>query len=114
MQTEKITENPGQWQTFKGKTVSGDTIDHQHLSNVYWFGLIIANIEHVWALDLLRERFNGQLLPYRPHVEFKMEIEHLYSKGLLHWEPFSSGDLVQRGKILWRGKEIGEVIQPLK
>lgn len=114
MKPTEVKDNPGIWKTFKGKSVTGDTIDHQHLSNVYWFGLILRNTEHLWALDILRERFNGQLLPYRPHVEFTLEIQELYERGFLRLEPFSSGDLVQRGKIVWNGKEAGEIIKPLK
>jgi len=66
MKSTEVKDNPGAWKTFKGKSVTGDTIDHQHLSNVYWFGLILCNTEHLWALDILRERFNGQLLPIVP------------------------------------------------
>ncbi len=114
MKLTEVKNKPGTWRTFQGKDVTPETIDHQHLSNVYWFGVIVCSTEHSWVLEILRERFNGQLLPYRPHVSFTAEIQHLYRHGHLIWENYKSGDLVQRGKIMWNDKEVGEVIQPLK
>lgn len=70
---------PSEWVTFKGKKVSSDTIDHQHLSNCYWYLLVIHAVptDHSMMIGIkekLAERFNGQLLPYRPHVDFEYKV----------------------------------------
>jgi hypothetical protein len=74
------------WQTFKGKTCTFETIDHQHMSNCYWFSRIVgglaSNHSHLQEIKhMLEERFNGQLLPYRPHVQFEYEIDYLKDHG---------------------------------
>lgn len=74
------------WITFKGKKVSFETIDHQHMSNCYWFGRIVGGLSsdqgHLHEIKhMLAERFNGQILPYRPHIEFESEIDYLKEHG---------------------------------
>lgn len=83
------------WTTFNGRKVSLHTIDHQHLSNVYYFNTLIGNMkkEDDFAKDIqhiLDENFNGQLLSYRPHRKFTYEIEALTELGYLQ----SNGDIV--------------------
>lgn len=93
------------WVTFKGKKVSIDTIDHQHLSNCYWFGKIVGNLSDEDLKDFIsesKERFNGQLLPYRPHVDFKFEINELKKQGALEVEG-------NRTVIYFKGSEVGEI-----
>lgn len=98
---------PTKWSTFNGKSVDLKTIDHQHLSNTYWHCKIIQNASDeslVHFVNVAKERFNGQLLPYRPHVDFKDEIDYLYSNHLIRW--------VNEKKriIVYKGEEIGEII----
>lgn len=99
------------WKTFRGKNVSFDTVDHQHLSNCYWFAKIIFGYEetnsHLIEIDeVLAERFNGQLLPYRPHVDFEMEINELNKKGFLRYDNNNPNRI-----IIHNGKyEIGEIL----
>lgn len=72
-----MTIFPNEWTTFQGRQVTFDTVDHQHLSNVYWYSLICLEtpIQHLKGImDKIEERFNGQLLPYRPHSKFRQEI----------------------------------------
>ena len=107
-----IKKKPSEWTTFRGKEATPDSIDHQHLSNVYWFGNIITGVRHEWVLDVLKERFNGHLLPYRPHIDFHEEIRMLESRKLIVWETTNSRDLVKVGKIFLEGKEIGEIRRP--
>lgn len=97
------------WKTFRGKEVSLDTVDHQHLSNCYWYQKVILNVEHKdlsFIIDMLEERFNGQLLPYRPHLQFKLEITFLEEGGYIKLE--SLGSMIR--KIWFRGSCIGEII----
>ena len=99
------------WKTFQGKTASFNTIDHQHLSNCYWFAKIIFGYEEtdlhlIEISNKLEERFNGQLLPYRPHVNFKMEIDELNKKGFLRYDNNNSNRI-----IIHNGNyEIGEIL----
>lgn len=101
----------GSWTTFKGKEVSFDTIDHQHLSNCYWFSKFTYNLDDtdmhlINITNKLAERFNGQLLPYRPHIDFRSEISMLKAKGYLHYCPNNPNRI-----IIHNGNhEIGEIL----
>lgn len=98
-----------EWTTFKGKTVSLKTIDHQHLSNCYWYLKILLRATKEQLQPLVEEskdRFNGQILPYRPHVEFKQEIEMLGAKGLIRRLKLGKYEIVYHGEI------IGEISIP--
>ena len=94
------------WTTFQGKKVTLDSIDHQHLSNVYWYGRIFFNIIPKNVLQKLAERFNGQVLEYRPHIDFHHELEHLERKGLLVWTKTA---VAKVGIITFEGVIIGSV-----
>ncbi len=73
------------WETFNGNIVTATTIDHQHASNILWYHKIVCGhlngLEHI--KEILETRFNGQLLPYKPHVKFQGEIEILRKKRML-------------------------------
>lgn len=98
------------WTTFMGKQVSFDTIDHQHLSNIYWYNRIVnnqTNDELDFIMDVLKERFNGQLKKYRPHIDFKQELYVLENNGNLIWNQNKTV-----GIISFNGIPIGEIIKP--
>jgi hypothetical protein len=48
--------------------------------------LIFRNTKEAWVQKELSERFNGQLLEYRPHADFEEEIESLRDRGMLTYE----------------------------
>lgn len=93
-----------EWTTFQGKIVSYNTIDHQHLSNTIWYWKILHDLDVSDAVKVLSDRFNGQLLPYRPHVDFEYEIDMLRDKGFLH-STFSP----RVTNIIYKGHVIGEI-----
>lgn len=97
-----------EFKTFEGKNVSYDTIDHQHLSNCYWYNKIVLNRNenNYDVLAVLERRFNGELLHYRPKFSFKYEIEFLYFSKIVF--PTSDPD---RDVIIVDGFEIGEIIK---
>jgi ADP-ribose pyrophosphatase YjhB (NUDIX family) len=100
--------------TFQGKLVTMRDIDHQHLSNLYYhqkytsplflgasYAKSARGVFHIKIIQtVLDHRFNGQLLPFRPHVRFQEEIKALERAGYLQSD----------GKIVVDGKEIGEII----
>lgn len=95
-----------EWTTFHGKKASFDTIDHQHLSNIFYFWKYALDIDPERCEEdfkliqfYLDDRFNGQLLSYRPHSKFTQELEMLRDKGYLK----------EDGKIIVNGTMIGEV-----
>ena len=101
------------WTSFQNKVVDTETIDHQHLSNAYWYCRVVLNhtsYKSVFSLSELKqifsERFNGQILPYRPHVDFKWEIEFLKKEGFLKWET------KWKGTITFENEVIGEIYLP--
>lgn len=92
------------WITFQGKEASTETADHQHLSNCIWFLHVFFHTRNEDIERAIRDRFNGQILPYRPHVDFEMEIEALRMGGHL-----SEFDVNGVAIITFDGKTIGEV-----
>ena len=93
--------------TFSGEKKDFNKIDHQHLSNIYWFNKIINERDETFLHLIImrfRNEFNGKILPYRPHPNFKEEIESLDMMGILLWQ----NDEKSWAKIQWEGKEVGE------
>lgn len=95
--------------TFHGKHIPLDAIDHQHLSNIIWYNTVVLDYPVESCRDFLNElknNFNGQLLPYRPHVDFYQEHNVLRTKGMLSKDPINHLRVIISGE----GKEIGEII----
>jgi hypothetical protein len=99
----KVKYLPDEWRTFDGRTVSFKTVDHQHLSNTYWFMKIYwESVDaQLWQiLEEIQNRFEGVVLPYRPRADFYGEIAFLKRKGMIG----------PHAKIFWNGEEIGEIL----
>ena len=85
------------WTTHNKKQIKLDEMDHQHLSNIYWYNKIVlgydpknkADNKSMERQDLIFEqingRFNGEILPYKPLLAFQFEIEMLEKNGWLRW-----------------------------
>ena len=85
------------WTTHNKKQIKLDEMDHQHLSNIYWYNKIVlgydpknkADNKPMERQDLIFEqingRFNGEILPYKPLLAFQFEIEMLEKNGWLRW-----------------------------
>jgi len=99
------------WTTFQGRPATLFSVDQQHLSNIYWYMLIVLGMpssELFQVQEQLDDRFNGQLLPYRPHPSFTYEIQFLREKGFLRVKEDSS--LHQDAyDIMYRGAVVGEI-----
>lgn len=109
-----IIEIPHYWTNFKGEICTPQELDQQHLSNIYWYHAILCNEYHTWVFVLLDKYYNGQLLPYQPHIRFTYEIEMLGRNGNLTWMPLHDGDLIRVGQINHNGAIVGGVAMPLK
>ena len=109
---EQIFVTPDRWKTWNGKLKLIGEIDHQHLSNIYWFHLIMWDKKYIWALEEIKSRFNGQLLPYKPHIDFKDEINWLESHGMITWNETTEFEFVRSGIIKYKGTNIGEIVIP--
>jgi hypothetical protein len=98
------------WITFQGKEVSTETADHQHLSNAIWFLEIFFGRQAdtqgmIKELEqAIKDRFNGQILPYRPHISHSNEIDVLRQRGYL--SDFNDEGIAT---IEYRQKIIGEI-----
>jgi len=93
------------WGTYDGRVVKMEDIEHQHLSNIYFYiNFIIpkqyTNEDRKDIMFWLRKRFNGELLMYSPVLEFKSEIQYLHK---LHYIK-SNGYIVVDGKIIGKLK----------
>ena len=101
------------WRTFNGILKSLEEIDHQHLSNIYWFSKLLNIINKNSTPEdfkkLIDERFEGKILEYKPKWEFKQEREYLDSRGFINWNTDKTfGEIVHNGQI------IGSVEHPSK
>lgn len=90
--------------TFENKVVDTDNIDHQHLSNIYWFGkLLVGGRNNKYVMARIETEFNGEILPYRPKSNFKEEIDALNRKGYLVWKEVDGikiADIIHDGQII--------------
>ena len=80
---DELHENT--WKTFDGKVLKYDELDHQHLSNIYWYNMICLNNKPLNIVNIINNRFYGEILPYKPMLKFKDEIAFLESRGYLVW-----------------------------
>lgn len=76
------------WITFDGRVVTLEEMEHQHMSNIYWFitKILPNKYSDYIRQDImlwLKKRFNGLILYYQPHPDFKKEINYLLRKGYL-------------------------------
>lgn len=90
--------------TFSGEVKDFDKLEHQHLSNIYWFNKILNLFEPQNIITKIEKEFNGEILPYRPHPDFKQEILSLEKKGYLVWR--TNEKLI--ADISYKGKIVGE------
>ena len=86
------------WITWDNRLVMLNTIDHQHLSNIYYY--INYTLPEYYPQSvkdeiqgILQKRFKGIILPYKPRPEFKEERIFLLNKGYL----LSNNDIVVDG-----------------
>ena len=85
------------WTTHNKKQIKLDEMDHQHLSNIYWYNILVlgydpnnrADNKSIERQSLIFEqidgRFNGEILSYKPLWSFKFEIQMLEKNGWVHW-----------------------------
>lgn len=92
--------------TFDGRLIKYSNLEHQHLSNIYWFNTVLHGHEHDYDEALLAEldkRFKGEMLSYKPLKRFPAETFLLKAKGFVVEED-------GREVIYFNGKEVGEII----
>jgi hypothetical protein len=92
--------------TYDGRRLDHDDMTHQHLSNCVWHFRIWSNavdsrLTHFF--ETLERRFNGELLPFRPPLRFRNEIEGLYKADLV--VPVDE----YKSNIVYKGVIIGEI-----
>jgi hypothetical protein len=87
--------------TFDGQVLKYDELDHQHLSNIYWYNMICLNNKPLNIVNIINNRFYGEILPYKPMLKFKDEIAFLESRGYLVWT--DKGDYLL-GEIFLKNK----------
>jgi hypothetical protein len=112
--TDTANDAPYSWKTFQGEIVTLDTVDQQHLSNCFWFLKVFWNIDSFKIRAKVTERFNGEILPYRPHPDFKGEKELLVHERLVgdpSWRVNEDGHLVRILPIIFKGEQIGEIAE---
>ncbi len=99
--------------TFDGRVIDAQSVDHQHLSNIYWFMKIIHSKKEgeLWdIIYILKNRFSGIILPYRPEFEFTDEISFLDKNDMIVWIRGFDGILNKElGNIVYKGRVIGQV-----
>lgn len=89
------------WRTFSGALIPASQLSHQHLSNIIHYYNIIIGRDHKFAIQELVTRFGGVMLPYRPTIDFRSEINALVELGYTDGKPNSP--------IIINGKTIGNI-----
>ena len=89
------------WRTFDNRIVTMADMEHQHMSNIYFFiNYIVPELygdnTRIELMEWLNLRFVGMILPYQPHPDFKSEIDYLKSKGYLR----SDNHIVVNNRII--------------
>lgn len=89
------------WVTFDNNKVNLEEIDHQHLSNIYYFINILFPVHYdestkLLVGNILHKRFNDHILPYRPNIRFRNEIQYLMGQGFLKFD----GTIVINGNCI--------------
>lgn len=84
----KFTPKIALWETWDGRVVKAENIDHQHLSNIYYYThytrkLHYSDLDRKQIQRLLDDNFDGEILSYRPQKKFKEEILRLEELGWL-------------------------------
>jgi hypothetical protein len=103
-----LTRRKMQWTTFQGVRKDTRLVDHQHLSNCVYFGILVmgATKDYVQPyIDEIEKRFENKILPYRPHPLYNWEISQLINRG---WIYINDGGNVL---IINQKKVIGEVLK---
>lgn len=94
--------------TFNGKIKNIFEIDHQHLSNIYWYSRILNKSSLPLVIsNRIEGEFNNKILQYRPNPLFKTEIDRLDKMGLLDWnEEHTIANIHFEGQIIGQAKYI--------
>ena len=86
---------------FDDRLMAYSQLSHQDLSNIIWFDRIFRGTsDSNLAWIELENRFNKELLPYKPSREFKEEINALTSLGAI----------MKDNTIHYDGEIVGEVV----
>lgn len=93
-----------EYTNYKGEKKDLSELDHQHLSNIYWYNKVIFDKNDIYlsiVLDQIRDRFDSKLLPYTPQWQFWQEIEYLDKIGAFVWnESRTEADIVYKFKVI--------------
>jgi hypothetical protein len=99
------------YKSFDGSKRKLEEMDQQHLSNIFWYNTICNGFypdQMKFVTDLIPE-----LLPYRPHPDFKPEIDYLDLMGHLIWNNDGTwADIVLKKDLTFKDKTFasGEVV----
>lgn len=91
--------------SFNGKKTNLDEMEHQHLSNIYWFNRILNNVQPhrlSFVTNIIDSKFAGEILPYKPHPDFSGEVDRLDQLGLFKWDADRT-----EAEIWYEGKKVG-------
>ena len=114
------------YRNYKGQTLDFKNLTQEHLSNIYWYNTICSELGYTtlqFILDEINDRFNGELLPYRPQWEFRAEINYLEKTGKFIWnEDRTKADIFHLGQKVGyyetpehtRDKKINEILNEEK
>lgn len=101
-----------EYTNYKGEKKSLVELDHQHLSNIYWYNKILWDRDDYYLkfiLDQINTRFEGKMLPYIPQWQFTHEIDYLDKMGFLNWNQEHT-----EADVIYDGHTVGHYIIPEK
>jgi hypothetical protein len=76
------------WKTFEGRILHFEDMDHQHISNIFWFCVIVSpelydDTTKNDIINFIEYKHQGLVAPYKPVRGFMYEQDILHRKGYL-------------------------------
>lgn len=90
-----------EWTSAYGIKTPINELDHQHLSNIIWYGKVFNSFTKLITLalmDQIDERFNGVLLPWKP-LPIPFEVSTLRGMRMID----------ENDNIVYNGEIIGDI-----
>lgn len=95
----KLEQGDQKWQTANGDLIKIKDLDSQHLSNIYWYYVVIVGCQPCHEIKLeIKLRFKGKGPMQWEPLPIENEIEILRHRGL-----------IKREDIWFAGKKIGSI-----
>lgn len=97
------------WRSYDGRELFIHEMTHEHISSLYFFLNFVSKFPKEEVLDevkrVIKDNYDGVILPYRPPSDVIGEAERLHEQGMLKYDKET-----HKFDIIDNGEWIGEII----